>query len=77
MKVREGESLYKIGTLTKKDFVKFALKLSEIDDDTTRKMMIDAQIPIFRETNPRFDEARFRKFIEDKTFERRMGFKRK
>lgn len=66
-----------MGKLTKKDFVKFALKISEIDDDATRKMMADTQIPILRETNPAFDEYRFKKFIEDKAFERRMGFKRK
>jgi len=66
-----------MGKLTKKDFVKFAMGLSQIEDDIVRKSMMKSQISILRETNPKFDEVRFEKYVEDKLFERRMGFKKR
>ena len=66
-----------MGNLTKKDFIKFANELSQIENDITRKDMIKSHINVLRGTNPRFDPERFERFIEDKIFERKMGFKRK
>lgn len=52
--------------LTKKDFIKFAENLAKIDDVFERKRQTDAQIEILRETNPKFDEDRFRRYVEAK-----------
>lgn len=63
-----------MGILTRKDFVKFALELAKMDNDTYREEIMKSQINIFKDTNPRFDEARFRKFVKDKVMERKLGF---
>ena len=59
--------------LTRKDFINFAKGISEIDDDMVREQAINTQMIILRQTNPRFDEQRFRDFIRDKVRERRVG----
>lgn len=60
-----------MGKLTRKDFIKFALGLAQIDDDVVRKDAVDSNIKILRETNPAFDESRFREFIRKKVKKRR------
>ena len=60
--------------LTKRDFIKFALQLSMIDDDVIRKEMTDTHVSILRQTNPRFDEDRFRSYVEEKAKKRKLGY---
>ena len=62
-----------MGTLTKKDFIKFAISLSYTDDDNARKELENVYINIFSETNPRFDAQRFKKYVENLVTKRRLG----
>lgn len=56
--------------MTKKDFKQFADALAEIKggiiQDETRENMIKQLCPIFKSNNYRFDEARFREWIDRK-----------
>jgi hypothetical protein len=50
--------------LTKKDFIRFALALSNIENEMIRKEQTNSQIAILEQTNPQFDAGRFRAYVE-------------
>ena len=51
--------------MTKKDFIQIAEFMSTlIVEDATKEYMIKAMVLMFSESNPRFDEDRFRKACE-------------
>jgi hypothetical protein len=52
--------------MTKKDFVRFAEDLAKVNDDMVRKTLIQRDIKLLKETNPRFDEKRFEEYVEKK-----------
>lgn len=49
--------------MSKKDFQLFADMASRIDDDTNREEIINFLCPVFRQSNFRFSEERFRDWI--------------
>jgi hypothetical protein len=50
--------------MTKKDFIRFADALAQIDNDMVRMEQTNSQIAILEQTNPKFDAVRFRTYIE-------------
>jgi len=58
--------------LTRKDFIAIALQLARIENDDARKTATDIQVTMLRTTNPRFDENRFRNYVETKVMRRRL-----
>lgn len=48
---------------TKKDFIQQAKLLKSIRSDSVRRRLTNAQIKIFKKSNSRFDEKKFRDFI--------------
>ncbi|MCK5294182.1 MAG: hypothetical protein KAJ49_05975 [Arcobacteraceae bacterium] len=50
--------------LTRKDFIMVAKELGRIPERDARRTATDIQVEMLRNTNPRFDEARFRTFVE-------------
>ena len=51
-------------TMTKRHFQLFAEACSKIVDNQTRERVITFLVPVFRESNPRFNENTFREWIE-------------
>jgi hypothetical protein len=54
---------------TKKDFIKIADELARIKDSSLREQNIQTQVQALSTSNPRFDEGRFRHFIEKRRIE--------
>jgi len=50
--------------MTKKDYQLFAEALAKIKNNTNREALINFLTPIFRQDNNRFDEGRFKEFID-------------
>lgn len=49
--------------MTKKDFKQFADAIAEIKNEDERNKLIERLNPVFRDNNCRFDEQRFREWI--------------
>ena len=50
--------------LTRRAFVSMANVLSQFEDSPIKRSFIDSCVKVFSESNPRFDENRFRKACE-------------
>ena len=50
--------------LTRKDFIMVAKELARIPNKDARKTATDIQVQMLAQTNPRFDEQRFRTYVE-------------
>lgn len=51
--------------MSRKDFVKVANSIKEIENPDDRRKMTDRMADVFAEDNPRFDRQRFYAYIED------------
>ena len=50
--------------LTRKHFIKFAEVIAELKEEHERERTIELLSPVFRSINERFNEARFREYIQ-------------
>ena len=73
MVVQKNEGEFKM-ELSRKDFIQVALSLSNIENNDARKTATNIQVEMLKGTNPRFDEARFRRYVEEHVRKRILGF---
>lgn len=51
--------------LTRRHFVQVAETIASISDPARRREETDRWVPMLKRENPRFDEARFRAYVEE------------
>jgi len=60
--------------MSRKDFIQIAERLARIENDDARKTATEIQISVLRNTNPRFDEQRFRSYVETHARKFKLGY---